>query len=120
MSRFVICMLLTGLTLAIAGPAGADELSDRSNVRDDLDPSWSYQPLTTYQPNPRAIIHQKAMARAEQRATRLASLSWYGMSNLRPTASATPFTSLYSPAWQTPGGRPFAWYSNGRPTYLFR
>jgi hypothetical protein len=92
----------------------------RSQGRDE---SWYYQPSTeptTYQPNPKAIIHQKALARSQQRSDRLAALNWYGMSNGRPTAAPTPFTSLYSPAWQTPGGRPFAWYSNGRPTYIFR
>jgi hypothetical protein len=71
--------------------------------------SWNYHPERDYEPNPRAIIQQKAMERSQQRTWRLASLSWYGMSNSRPTASTTPFMSMYSPAWQTPGGRPFAW-----------
>jgi hypothetical protein len=49
----------------------------------------------------------------------LASLAWYGMFNGRPMASPTPFTSMYSPTWQQPGGRPFAWYASSRPTYVF-
>jgi hypothetical protein len=79
--------------------------------------SWYRQP--TYQPNPRAIIHEKAFVRANQRQSRLAAMSWYGMYNARPTAGPTPFTSLYSPVWQQPGGRPFAWYASSRPTYVF-
>jgi hypothetical protein len=79
--------------------------------------SWYRQP--TYQPNPRAIIHEKAFVRASQRQSRLAAMSWYGMYNARPTAGPTPFTSLYSPVWQQPGGRPFAWYASSRPTYVF-
>lgn len=52
----------------------------------------------------------KAMARAEQRMARLAAMRAYGMSASRPTASAMAFTTMYAPAWQMPGGRPFAWW----------
>jgi hypothetical protein len=79
--------------------------------------SW-YQP-STYQPLPRAIIHERAFMRANQRQARLAAMSWYGMYNARPTAGPTPFTSIYSPVWQQPGGRPFAWHASSRPTYFF-
>jgi hypothetical protein len=120
MSQFLIPAVLAGLMLVTSGPTWADEPDDRSSVHQDLEQSWYYQPSTSYQPNPRAIVHHKAMARAQQRAYRLASMNWYGMSNLRPTASPTPFTTLYSPVWQTPGGRPYAWYTSGRPTYVFR
>jgi hypothetical protein len=78
----------------------------------------SYYQQSNYQPNPRAIIHQKALARSSQRDARLASLNWYGMYNARPTAAPTPFTSLYSPVWQVPGGRPFAWYPTWRTVYV--
>jgi hypothetical protein len=78
------------------------------------DESLYYQETSGYDPDPQAIVQQKAMERAQQRSLRLASLSWYGMSNARPTAAATPFTSRYSPVWETPGGRPFAW-SPGSP-----
>ena len=30
-----------------------------------------------------------------------------------------PFTSMYSPAWQQPGGRPFAWYTSSRPIFIY-
>jgi hypothetical protein len=73
------------------------------------DESWYYQQTSGYDFNPQAIVQQKAMERAQQRSLRLTSLSWYGMSNARPTAAATPFTSRYSPVWEMPGGRPFAW-----------
>jgi len=92
---------------------------NRSQARDD---SWYYRPSnepSVYKPNPKQIVQQKAMAYGQRRSNRLAALNWYGMSNSRPTASPTPFTSMYSPAWQAPGGRPFAWHP-GRPTYIFR
>jgi hypothetical protein len=60
-------------------------------------------------PTPLEIIQFKAQVRAQQRMTRMASMEWYGMSASRPRASATPFTGMYSPVWQMPGGRPFAW-----------
>ena len=78
------------------------------------DPFASPSPEATqkyeYHADTRAIIHQKAAWNAQQRMSRLAAMRWYGMYNARPTASATPFTSMYSPAWQMPGGRPFAWH----------
>jgi hypothetical protein len=120
MFRLLIPAALAGSLLIPSGLSLADELDNPPRARHDLEQSWHYQPSTTYQPNPRAIVHQKSMARAQQRAHRLASMNWYGMSNLRPTASPTPFTTLYSPVWQMPGGRPFAWYTSGRPTYIFR
>jgi hypothetical protein len=60
-------------------------------------------------PTPQEIIQYKAQLRAQQRMTRMASMEWYGMSASRPRASVTPFTGLYSPIWQMPGGRPMAW-----------
>lgn len=60
-------------------------------------------------PTPQEIIQYKAQVRAQQRMTRMASMEWYGMSASRPRASVTPFTGMYSPVWQMPGGRPFAW-----------
>ena len=120
MFRFLILALLAGLIFATATRVLAEELDHGPSPRQNQDQTGYYQPLPNYQPNPRQIVHQKAMARAQQRAYRMASMSWYGMSNLRPTASPTPFTTLYSPVWQMPGGRPFAWYTTGRPTYIFR
>jgi len=131
MARLYLGAMLFGSLLVIAAPAraaAADEIDvevsspvnqNRSQARDD---SWYYQPSnepTAYKPNPKMIVQQRAMEHGQQRANRLAALNWYGMSNSRPTASPTPFTTLYSPAWQSPGGRPFAWYP-GRPTYIFR
>ncbi|TWU27463.1 hypothetical protein [Bythopirellula polymerisocia] len=71
------------------------------------------------QPEPaKNIAQQKAQLRAEQRMDRLASLRWYGFQPGRPTASGMPFTTMYSPAWSRPGGRPFSWYT-GYPTNVY-
>lgn len=78
---------------------------------DEADAGYYESPRAA--PTPREIIQYKAQVRSQQRMTRMASMEWYGMSASRPRASVTPFTGLYSPVWQMPGGRPFAW----SPTY---
>ena len=100
--------------------ATAQDLNNRGesftgSVQED---DWDYKPSYVYQPNPKAIIHQKAQARALQRLSRMTAMRWYGMSNERPTASPTPFLGLYSPVWQVPGGRPYAWNYRGTPSVL--
>ena len=66
------------------------------------------------------VAQQKAMERGAQRMARLEASRWYGMSNSRPTASGMPFTTMYSPAWAQPGGRPFAWYTSSRPIVIYQ
>jgi hypothetical protein len=108
--------MFIGVCLTAGATLRAQDLGrDNSPADGERDQTWYRQP-TTYQSDTRAIIQQKAQVRAAQRDARLASLSWYGMSNSRPTAAPTPFTSLYSPVWQQPGGRPFAWNTACWPT----
>lgn len=76
-----------------------------------------YRPVTERTPPVRLSV-QKAQARGAQRMARLDAMRWYGFSNSRPTAAAIPWTTMYSPAWQTPGGRPFAWYQTKRPVVV--
>ncbi len=54
-------------------------------------------------------IHRKAAMKAEMRGRRLSTQKWFGYSNLRPTASATPFQSTYSPAWTSNSAHPSHW-----------
>jgi hypothetical protein len=66
-----------------------------------------------------SIAKEKAIARGQQRMARLDAMRWYGFSNSRPTAASMPYTTMYSPAWQQPGGRPFAWYATSRPIIIY-
>jgi hypothetical protein len=116
--RITLPAVLLASLLATGSTCRAQEVEKRFAAPDEPADNWYYRPQT-YQPNPRAIIQERAFTRANQRQARLAALSWYGMYNARPTAAPTPFTSLYSPVWQQPGGRPFAWYAASRPTYVF-
>ncbi len=96
-------------------------MAQRSTKADNLESdqnNWYYGSEET-EPT-KSIAQQKAMLRAEQRMDRLASLKWYGFQPGRPTASGMPFTTMYSPAWSRPGGRPFSWYTGyPQPIYNF-
>ena len=82
--------------------------------------SWNREQKTNTKQDARAIVQKKAQARAEQRNDRIATSSWYGISNSRPSGSATPFTSRYGSSWEMPGGRPYSWYpAYTRPNYVF-
>jgi hypothetical protein len=116
-SRISILALAAGIYLAAGSPLAAQGPDNQAVV--DEERESTYYPQPTYRPDPRSIIHQKAQARAYQRQARLASMSWYGMSNSRPMAASTPFTSRYSPVWEMPGGRPFAWHLNSWPTHVY-
>ncbi len=120
MKKIILNGMFLGLFLAMGSQSAALDI-DRSDARKDVEEGWYSQTTASNRPSPQAIIHQKAQARARQRMARLESMSWYGMSNSRPTAAGTPFTSLYSPTWQAPGGRPFAWYHGRRSSgVIFR
>lgn len=119
MRCFVMAMTVVVATFT-ATAARAQGVAEESPA----DPTW-YQESGSYSsgsyepPTPLMIIQQKAQARAQARIRRIETNNAYGMSNARPTANATPFSGMYSPAWQMPGGRPFAWYSYRRPQYIF-
>jgi hypothetical protein len=107
--------------LAMAAPSSSalaqefvEEPSEPTAVATE---SW-YPKAEKRNDNP-TIAQQKAMDRGAQRMARLEASRWYGFSNSRPTASGMPFTTMYSPAWQQPGGRPFAWYTSSRPIVIY-
>ena len=61
-------------------------------------------------------VHRAAMARAEQRARRLESQRWFGISNTRPMASVDPYDGDYAPGWVSNYPfYPFRWVGSGEP-----
>lgn len=140
MKQVLLGTLLLGSLMACGAVTRAEEVEEfgveavspvNPNRPPARDESWYYHPTTEptpAKPNPTQIIQQKAMARGQQRADRLASMAWYGMYNGRPTAASTPFCSpLYSPAWQSPYRNGMSWRPGtpiyivaGRPTYVVR
>jgi len=108
-------------SLDYTGSALAQEPDARSataleNTNKNADKEWYYGP--TSPEAPKTLGRQKAELRAQQRLARMESMRWYGFSASRPTATGIPFTSMYSPAWTRPGGRPFAWYTSQRPVVV--
>jgi hypothetical protein len=109
--------MVLGLCMMTSATLRADETTTVKQVVEvERDQTWYRQSESSNRQDTRAIIQQKAQVRAAQRTARIASMNWYGMSNSRPTAASTPFTSMYSPVWQQPGGRPFAWNTTFWPT----
>jgi hypothetical protein len=74
--------------------------------------SEQFVPLAV-QPKPLTMVNYVAMQRAAERRARLDAQAWYGVSNLRPTVSVTPFTGDYVSPY---GGYVYAPYQ-GLPNY---
>jgi len=111
----VVAASLTACSCFAAGTLMNVDAEEQSH-----DQSWNREHKPSIKSDARAIVQQKAQARAEQRMDRMASSSWYGVTNARPSGSSTPFTSRYGSVWEMPGGRPYSWnppYS--RPNYVF-
>ena len=70
---------------------------------------WLYQQELRRYEDPEQAVRRKAEARAEQRMSRLAAMKWFGQSNSRPHAAATPFMDEYSPVWVGNGVHPLNW-----------
>jgi len=103
-----------------AGNQAADgpvDINLREGSTNTLDKEWYYG-RTANKAESKSLGRQKAELRARQRLARVESMRWYGFSASRPTATGIPFTSMYSPAWTRPGGRPFAWYTSQRPVVI--
>jgi len=114
------------LTVAAAAAISGSALAARGHAQDLGAPAEQPAPSedSWYRtPAPRvdtpSVARQKAMQRGQERMARLQAIRWYGYSNSRPTAATMPFTTMYSPAWQQPGGRPFAWYASSRPIVIY-
>jgi hypothetical protein len=94
-------------------------MSESRDLRRDQGPSavsptpemWFYEQERTRYEDSKGAVRRKAEARASQRAGRLASMKWYGMSNSRPVANATPLFGTYSPMWVSNSADPNQWRS---------
>jgi len=121
MNRIGKCALLVAAAAGISAAATIprcygqefDAPADEAAATED---SWYSSPAPRSEKQ--SLAREKAIQRGAQRMARLEALRWYGFSNSRPTAATMPFTTMYSPAWQQPGGRPFAWYTTSRPIVI--
>ena len=70
---------------------------------------WMYEQERLRHENPKLAVRAKAEARSSERRARIAAMKFYGLSNSRPVANPTPFTSSYSPAWVHSGPAQYHW-----------
>ena len=70
---------------------------------------WFYEQERSRWENPQASVRRRAEIKAAQRAQRMASAKWYGMSNSRPSANITPLFGTYSPTWGSNSFDPNRW-----------
>jgi len=115
-----LLLLASCLTYGLMGCRNA-EAQDTNNPLETSasapDKEWYYGPTAEKAPQ-KTPGRQRAELRASQRLARLESMRWYGSSASRPTVSAIPFTSMYSPAWTRPSGRLSTWNTNRRPVVI--
>lgn len=79
---------------------------------------WLYEQERTRLDDPAQAVRRKAEIRGMQRAERLASLKWYGLSNTRPMiTNVSPMLGGYAaPTWVSNSYDPNRW----RPTTPLR
>jgi hypothetical protein len=118
--KLILQVGVVSLSLSACSCFAAGTLVNADAEETSQEQSWNREQKTNPRQDARAIVQQKAQARAQQRSDRLANSAWYGISNGRPSGSSTPFTSRYGSLWEMPGGRPYSWYpAYARPNYVF-
>jgi hypothetical protein len=70
---------------------------------------WLYEQQLHRHDNPKYAVREKAEFRARQREHRIAAMSWFGMSNLRPMANPDVMHGGYSPQWTGNHPNPMRW-----------
>jgi hypothetical protein len=90
----------------VSGSPGEQNSAGLQSVAPEV---WVYMQERNRYEDPKQAVRRKAEARALARQGRLEARRWYGLSNSRPTAAATPFMSQYSPAWRGNGGHGYDW-----------
>ena len=81
---------------------------------------WFYLEEQKRHDDPRQAVRRKAEQKAAERSARLAAMKWYGYSNLRPQASATPWMGTYSPYWAGNSWDPYQHVGVGWPGTALR
>lgn len=121
--------LVLGLSCGVAGaqeikfvPEGGEEPAKIAAPKEHTLTPEMYRYLSDLQRygGPQDLVRQRAIREADQRKDRLNAMRWYGYSNSRPMAAATPFTSSYGPRWTgNVRGQPMQWRDLGHyQTYI--
>jgi hypothetical protein len=134
MTRFVPALSLVVVSFAAA--ASAQEPGNRDFVpppppvkvfeREEPSPSdlnepsmtpeiWLFLQQQKRHDDPKQAVRRKAEQKSADRQARLAAMKWYGYSNLRPMASASPWMGTYSPYWAGNSWDPYQHVGIGSP-----
>jgi len=109
-------LLLGSAAVAVAQDAVEEEATFRSpgqqtNVTVTQTPEMVfYQQERERYEDPKMMVRRRAELKGQQRAERLASQKWFGISNSRPTVSCTPgIGGSYAPYWGSNSYDPNRW-----------
>lgn len=124
-------MVLLLYALAVVRPCAAQEESLEAEIEESrtaaVSPApemtmnrtpemWFYEQERIRYDDPKMAVRRRAELRAAQRAGRLASQKWYGISNSRPMVSPTPVFESYGPYWGSNTYDPKRWRPYSTPT----
>ena len=117
-----LALILVSGSLAFAQKPGAPRAALGTGEQPVVTPEtvtpdmWYYSQEMRRHDDPKQAVRRKAEFVAQQRTLRIESMKWFGMSNSRPLASATPFMDEYSPAWISNSSHPYQWIPVGSPS----
>jgi hypothetical protein len=75
---------------------------------------WFYEQWRRQREDPKVAVRLNAEFQHRQRQRRMAAREWFGFSNSRPVASATPLMGSYSPTWRSNTSDPNQWAGVGQ------
>src|SRR5262249_52546276 len=93
---------------------------DGSSIINPTPEMWFYEQERSRIDDPKLVMRRRAELRGQQRADRLASQHWYGISNSRPVVSSMPWMGGYAPFWGSNTYDPLRWRPPSAPLVVIR
>ncbi len=115
LSIVTLCGTASAQDVVQAEPVPLERPTDSAQSRDGR-AKWQSMSQAV---DPRWAVVRNAQLRGTQRRSRLAAMKWFGLSNSRPAAAATPFTGVYSNTWTGSPLQPYAWSSRPSNTVIY-
>jgi hypothetical protein len=107
--------------VTLSAPVAAEQIDTQTltptSVTQEM---WFYSEQMRRYDDPAQAVRRKAELKAAQRLGRLNAMKWYGFSNARPQAGATPMMGIYSPAWVGNGYDRYDWTGASWPITAVR
>jgi hypothetical protein len=106
--------------VTLSAPVAAEQDSQSLTPTSVTQEMWFYSEQMRRYDDPAQAVRRKAEYKAAQRLSRLNAMKWYGFSNTRPQAGATPMMGIYSPAWIGNGYDRYDWSGASWPLTAVR